>query len=116
MKTNELYASPWLKAEDLLGKTRELKIASAAIEELHQSDGTKQNKVVVSFVGAKKKLILNKSQHSAICTVAGSDETDVWIGAKVLLSPGMASNGKGTINVTGIPTIHEDGTDGGNPF
>lgn len=41
-KTSEIYASPWLKVEDLQGKTREVKIAMASIEDLPQQDGSKQ--------------------------------------------------------------------------
>lgn len=112
-KTNDIYASPWLKAEDLQGRTVQVKIAGASIEQLPQQDGSKQPKVVVSFVGKQKKLILNKTQHTTLCKLTGSDDTDDWRGVNVFLSPGVSAQGKDTINLAGVPVMEGEEE---NPF
>lgn len=113
-KTNDIYASPWLRAEDLMGKTARAKIAMATIENLPQQDGSKQAKVVLQFVGKSKKLILNKTQHTTLCQITGSDDTDDWRGVDVFLSPGVSNTGKGTINLVGVPVA--EGEDEEPPF
>lgn len=110
-KVSQVYASPWLRAEDLQGKTVKVTISAATVEKLPQSDGTQAEKIVVSFLGAKRKLILNKTQAAALVTIAG-DETADWPGAMVFLAPQPTNNGKLTIAI--LPGVTESEEE--NPF
>lgn len=110
-KVSQVYASPWLRAEDLQGKTVKATISAAAVEKLPQSDGTQAEKIVVSFLGAKRKLILNRTQAAALVTIAG-DETADWPGAMVYLAPQPTNNGKLTIAI--LPGVTESEEE--NPF
>lgn len=110
-KVSEVYASPWLRAEDLQGKTVKVTVSAAALETLPQADGSQAQKIVVSFLGAKRKLILNKTQAAALVTIAG-DETAGWPGAVVYLAPQPTNNGKLTIAI--LPSVAE--SEGDNPF
>ena len=110
MKTADLYASPWLRGEDLKGKSFKLRIIQATIQVFKsQNGGADEPKIVLSFQDAKKKLILNKMQHSALVALCDSDDTDDWEGMEVILSPGMTSNNKPTVVLTGIPVVANDG-------
>lgn len=110
-KVSQVYASPWLRAEDLQGKTVKVTISTAAVETLPQADGSQAEKIVVSFLGAKRKLILNKTQASALVAIAG-DETADWPGAMVYLAPQPTNNGKLSIAI--LPGVAE--SEGENPF
>lgn len=110
-KVSQVYASPWLRAEDLQGKTVKVTVAAAAVETLPQADGSKEQKIVVAFVGAKRKLILNKTQAAALVAIAG-DETADWPGAMVYLAPQPTNNGKLTIAI--LPGVAETSEE--NPF
>jgi hypothetical protein len=109
-RVSEIYVSNWLKAEDLVGKTVKVVIAKAGGDLLPQSDGTKQQRIIVDFVGKQKRLILNKTQAAALANIGG-DDTDHWAGMEVYLSPSLASNNKGTITI--LPTVIESDPAGG---
>ena len=109
-RVSEVYVSNWLKAEDLAGKTVKVTIAKAGGDLLPQSDGTKQQRIIVDFVGKQKRLILNKTQAAALANIGG-DDTDHWAGLEVYLSPSLASNNKGTITI--LPTVIESDPAGG---
>lgn len=118
MKTSQLYSSPWLKPEDLQNRTVRVRICDATVKQLPQQDGTKQGKAVLSFVGKAKQLILNRTQHSALVSAVGSDDTEAWIDHEILLSPGSTPQGQATINIAPLPTVakEEGEADAGNPF
>ena len=100
------YQSPWLKAEDLAGAPRRVRIADAKVETLPQSDGSKAPKIILAFHGKQKKLILNTSQASALVTALG-DDTERWLSAEIILSPLTSNNGQPTIGLAVIPTAPE---------
>ncbi len=102
---SQMAESPWLKGEDLKGRTVTVTIAGASVEPMKQADGKTENKVVVSFVGKQKKLICNITQVRAMIQATGSDDTDFWAGKQVMLSPGVSSNGKPTVVVLPPPTV-----------
>lgn len=110
-KVSEVYASPWLRAEDLQGRTVKVTISTATVETLPQADGSKEQKIIVAFVGAKRKLILNKTQAAALVAIAG-DDTDHWRGVVVYLAPQPTNNGKLTIAI--LPGVAESSD--ANPF
>jgi len=100
MNIRNQFPSPWVSADDLGDKKFELVIAGVTLEEVHDRQTNKKvQKVVVAFVGAKKRLILNKTNGLAFANICGSDETDDWKGKKVSLRAGKAHNGKQTIVV-----------------
>ncbi|MFN8493991.1 MAG: hypothetical protein U0350_40710 [Caldilineaceae bacterium] len=92
------YQSPWLRAEDLQGSARRVRIERASVETIKQADGSNQERVVVAFTGKAKKLICNKTQVTALAAICG-DDTDQWRGREVFLSPQPTPQGKLTIAV-----------------
>lgn len=93
------YQSPWLKALDLQGRAVAVVVEKVTLEELRQPDGKKETKLVVTFRGKSKKLILNKSQALALADFAKTEEFARWHGLAVVLEPARASNGRDTINI-----------------
>lgn len=105
-KVSEIYTSPWLRAEDLGGRTIKTKIAQAGADLIPQADGTQQERIIVNFVGKSKRLILNKTQAAALVQIAG-DDTDGWRGTELYLAPQPTSNGKLTIGILPV-AVAED--------
>ena len=96
---SDVYPSPWLRPEDLAGAARRVQVEEVTVESFRQPNGASQEKIVVAFVGKKKRLICNVTQARALAEVSGSDEIDRWRGLVVVLTPARASNGKATIAV-----------------
>lgn len=101
-KVSQVYASPWLKAEDLAGKTVKVKIARAGAEVIKQADGLDKECIIVEFYGKQKRLILNKTQANALALIAGDDTQD-WAGTQLYLSPQPTNNGKLTLALMPVP-------------
>lgn len=98
MNIRDQFPSPWISTEDLGNKKFELVIAGVTLETVRDRQANQDvKKLVVSFVGAKKRLILNKTQSFALAHICDSDETDDWKGKRVALRAGMAPNRKPTI-------------------
>lgn len=107
MKASDIYASPFLKAADLKGPVKltiaELEISTFNDEKTQQE----QKRVVLSFAGAKKKLILNKTGAGNLAAAFG-DELGSWPGKEVILSPGVANNGAAMVLVQAAPSAEAD--------
>lgn len=100
MNVRTVFPSPWISCDDLGNRKFELVISGVAMEQVHDRvTNVKVSKLVVSFEGAKKRFIVNKTQAFAIAQFAGSDDTDDWVGKKIALRAGKAHNGKATIVV-----------------
>lgn len=82
MKISETFQSKFLKAADLNGRTIRVTIASVFSESM--DDG--KVKPILYFNGAKKGLVLNRTNASTIAMAFG-DDTDAWIGADIELFP-----------------------------
>ena len=84
MKVGEVYVSEGksLKAEDLQGKARKLRIDSY---DTVTFDGAE--KIVLTFSGAKKGLVLNVTNANRIVGNLGTDEMDDWIGKHITIYP-----------------------------
>lgn len=95
---SELYPSHWLRAEDLQGRTFEIKIARVDIQELNGIQG-KHLSVVLTLEGAKKPMALNKTQCLALAKITGSEIITDWEGRTIAIRPGVAQNGKPTIYI-----------------
>ncbi len=80
-----LYPSEYLAACDLSGEAT-VTIAKFEVEQIVGSDGKKQTKPVITFTGAKKRMICCKTNAKAIARQHGND-TDAWVGKKVTVYP-----------------------------
>lgn len=86
MKISETFASKYLKAVDLKGRTVRVTITSVFSETLDQG----RTKPVLFFAGAQKGLVLNRTNSETLAMAFG-DETDNWIGAEIELFPMMVN-------------------------
>lgn len=115
MKASDIYASPFLKGIDVQKPIQvtisDLEIGSFTDQKTQQE----QKRVIVGFVGAKKRLVCNKTQAQTMIAAFG-DEMAAWIGRRVILSPGQAPNGQPTIILAAVPEEPEAGADHGSPF
>ena len=113
MNIKKLFPSKWLSPDDLAGRRVEVQISGCAMEEVRnpQTNQTEQ-KLVIAFAKATKRLIVNKTQAFDIAEITGGYETDEWIGHRVALCVGRARNGKDTIVIEAAsvqaPTPHLD--------
>jgi len=82
MNLNDFYPSKYLKAADLQGGSPTVTIARVTQE---LAGRTRESKLVVHFVGKTKGLLLNKTNALALAAIAGSPETEHWVGIKVKL-------------------------------
>jgi hypothetical protein len=85
-KLDDVFPSKFLKGGDL-SKPITLTIERTPLEPLKSSDGKEQIKTVLYFVGAKKGLVLNKTNWCAIADITGDDDSDNWPGHKIELYP-----------------------------
>lgn len=106
-KVSSIYSSPWLRADDLAGRSARVTIAHAGEEAIRQADGSTQARIVVDFVGKQKRLILNATQARSLLSIGG-DDTDDWRGVEVILSPVPSANGKATIAVMPVAGVGGD--------
>lgn len=106
---NEIYASKWLKAEDLQNRTITVTISGAHVEDVTQASGEKEKRIVVGFVGKNKRLICNKTQALALAKIGG-DDSERWTNIQVMLAPSMSSNSKPTIAILPMPSAVDQET------
>jgi len=97
------YQSPWLKAEDLQGRAVIVVVELAVVEDIRTFDGKREAKVIVTFKGKTKRLILNKTQAFALASCARTDVFADWKGLAVTLKPAMTRSGKSTIEILPAP-------------
>lgn len=69
--------------------------------ELVMQGGIKETKPVLAFAGRKKKLVLNKTNATAIASLHG-DDTGGWIGKPVTLYPTKTKCGRETVDCVRI--------------
>ena len=79
----QAFPSKYISSEDLAGKEPTLVISNCVMEEIGQGND-KSNKPVVYFQGAKKGMVLNKTNASTISDMYGP-ESDAWVGKPVTL-------------------------------
>ena len=93
MNYNELFPSNFIAASDLAGRDVPLVVAAIKREEV----GTdKELRGVLYFVGAKKGMVLNRTNGKRIAALYG-DNTDAWIGKPVTLYPSETEFGGETV-------------------
>ena len=85
---NDMYPSKYLKAEDLRGKDGkgwreyQLTVKNVGLEEMGGESNEK--KWVLHFEKAEKGLVLNRTNAQTLADAYG-DESDEWLGQKVVL-------------------------------
>jgi len=95
-----LHEKDYLGHQDLLdedGKNIEITVTIEKIEplkELTMQGGRKSNKTVLSFKGAKKKLILSAHKQSDVIAKIHGENWKDWIGKKITLLVGSDMNPK----------------------
>lgn len=85
MNIYDVFPSNYLRASDLNGRNFTLTIAEFAIESMGHG-AEEEEKPVLTFEGAKKGLVLNKTNAMTIASLYGPD-TDNWIGQRITLYP-----------------------------
>ena len=82
------YASPdYISAHDLDGKDSTLAIESAALEFIKAKPGDPgKQRICLRLKGAKKRLVLNKTNVKEIIAAYGQD-TDGWTGRTITIYP-----------------------------
>lgn len=85
---NDVYQSEsqYLKASDLQGRTVPVVISDYEIVEF-DDNGKKINKVVLSFKGKEKKLVLNSTNAHRIAINMGSEEVSEWVDGNIEIYP-----------------------------
>jgi hypothetical protein len=87
---SDFFPSNYLRCADLKGKERTATIDHVTSEDF-ENDGKKQRKPVVYFQEKETKpLVCNKTNFLSIAKFCG-DNTDEWIGRRVLLTRTMVS-------------------------
>jgi hypothetical protein len=88
MRTNEVFPSKFLKAEDELfdGGDVVATIKSVELESLKSRERGEESKPVMYFKDLPKGLILNKTNWGICEKLFGSDDSDDWRGERVALT------------------------------
>ncbi len=83
MKVSDVYGSKnSISAKDLQGQRVTVTIENVTFKKF--DDGSK---LIATFKGKEKALILNKTNSNMIAEIAKSDESDDWIGVRIVLMP-----------------------------
>ena len=85
MDINAAFPSRFLKAADLRDASPIVTIERVEMEEVGAQGQPKEQKPVVYFKGKVRGLVLNKTNANAITRIAGSPDTDDWVGVQVEL-------------------------------
>lgn len=83
MKLSDAFPSNFLKAEDLNGKSVVVAISKVEFDTIGK-DSKEGRKLIVSFSGKEKKMVVNKTNAKTIEKLYG-DDTDNWIGKSIKL-------------------------------
>ena len=83
MKRDDLFPSKYLRA-------------STSVEDLKTMDGKTNSKLVVTFKGRKKSLVMNRTNYDAVADLHG-EETNHWPGKTIELYPTRTSMGGKTM-------------------
>ena len=88
MKTNEVFPSKYLKAEDEIFDGGEVvaTIKEVVLESLKSRERGEENKPVMYFKELPKGLILNKTNWGICERLFNSDDSDDWLNERVLLT------------------------------
>lgn len=83
MKLSDAFPSNFLKADDLNGKSVVVTISEVEFDQIGK-DNKEGKKLILSFRGKDKKMVVNKTNAKTIEKLYG-DDTDGWIGKPIKL-------------------------------
>jgi hypothetical protein len=97
MKIGSAFPSKHLKQEDLGGQRVTVVMDRVEIETVGQGDEAEE-KPVLYFKGKEKGLALNRTNASIISNIVGTEETNDWLGKRIVLyvDPNVFYAGKRT--------------------
>lgn len=81
MKLSDAFPSNFLKAEDLNNKSVVVVISEVEFDKIGK-DSTESKKLILSFKGKEKKMVINKTNAKTLEKLYG-DDTDLWIGKPI---------------------------------
>lgn len=93
--------SSHLKAEDLRGKEIKVKIDTATVQQVGED-----HKLVLTFPGKEKDLVLNKTNSAKIASAHGNDY-DKWPGKEIILYPDVTDFGGKTVDCIRVRPVLE---------
>ena len=96
LNVKDIYPSKWLSATDI---TRPIivTITACTLEEVRDPRGAgTSRKLCLTFARASKRMLLNKTQATALAEYLGPD-ADLWPGHAVQLLPDHSPNNRPTI-------------------
>jgi hypothetical protein len=79
---NDAFPSKYLRAPDLQGTSPTVTVAGVDFKPVGRS---REVRPIVRFVGKTKGLLLNKTNALALAAIAGTPQTEQWVGIKVRL-------------------------------
>ena len=101
MNIHDLFPTKWLTPADLKGRSVVVVIDHVSVQDVYNPRTRQLNKkLAVSFRGAKKQMLLNKTQAFAMAAVCQSLNVEEWEGHRVQLNVGVAPNKAETIVVS----------------
>ena len=109
------YSSPYLSVADVTRAVR-VNISEVTVKEFEdpRRPGEKTRKLILTFAGARKGVVLNKTSAKGIAAVLG-DDYETWIGKPVIVSTSTTPAGAPFVLVSPLPVV--DATPAGeNPF
>ncbi len=92
-----LFPSDYVGAHDLGGEDKTVTVAKVSVQELTMQGGATEQKPVVEFSDAKKKLVLNKTNAAIVAKLHGTN-TDDWVGKRITLYPTKTKCGRDVVD------------------
>ena len=86
------YGTRFLSAGDLKGKEWTGEIVETH-DEVFTDNGVEKTKTVVEFKNFPKPLVLNQTNALSIAKILDEDDTDDWIGGRVIVHPDLVQFG-----------------------
>ena len=88
MKLTEMFPKRFATGEDLQGKAVTLTVQGVNSEKMRpQRNAPEVDRWVLYFKETKKGVILSRTLAYQIASILGSDDTDRWIGKRIMLYP-----------------------------
>ena len=84
MDMSNFLGGQFLAAADLSGKVADATISGCTAEMMQGSNGQQQQKPVLAFSNVTKRMVLNKTNLSVLCSAFGTDSGQ-WVGKSVQL-------------------------------
>lgn len=118
---DDIFPDKWLKASHLImiDSRRPIipvTVRGAGVEQLHNpKTNQKEPRLVIEFEGKDKRLILNKTQATAIAEIAHTKDYTRWRGVRLAIQAGIAPNKKDTILILSPTPAQGDHNPNPNP-